>query len=56
MGIYIWNNDVFNHHIWVSIMIKNGIKKEKLNALKINFSDIRISNFKKKVKLVVQNE
>lgn len=50
MGIYIWNNAISNHHIWVGIMIKNGIKKEKLNAQKINFSDIRISNFKEKVK------
>lgn len=50
MGICIWNNDVFNYHIWVSNMIKNGIKKEKLSAQKINFSDIRISNFKEKVK------
>ena len=50
MGIYIWNNDLFNYHIRVGNMIKNGIKKEKLKALKINFSDIRISNFKEKVK------
>lgn len=56
MGICIWNNDVFNYYVWVGNMIKNGIKKEKLNTQKINFSDIRISNFKKKVKLVVQNE
>lgn len=56
MGNCIWNNDVFNHHIRVGIMIKNGIKKEKLKVQKINFYDIRISNFKKKVKLVVQNE
>ena len=56
MGIYTWDNDISNHYIWVRNMIKNGIKKEKLNAQKINFSNIRISNFRKKVKLVVQNE
>ena len=50
MGICIWNNDVFNHHSRVSNMIKSGIKKEKLTHQKINFSDIRISNFKEKVK------
>lgn len=50
MGICIWNNDVFNHHIWVSIMIKKDIKKEKLYRTKNNFSIKMISNFKEKVK------
>ena len=50
MGICIWNNDVFNHHIRVSIMIKKDIKKEKLKVQKINFSIKMISNFKEKVK------